>query len=108
MDISRRCRWCICGAQRSAPGELGTDNEVELGYAVMKRYWQKGLATEMVKAILQMAFAPQPENIIALIDPRNGPSRRVAQRAGFHFERNITWKSGPAMLCRKPGEAIFR
>lgn len=88
--------------------ELGTDNEVELGYAMMRRYWHKGLATEMAKAVLQIPFAPHPENIIALIHPRNVSSRRVAEHTGFHLERNITWKSGPAMLYRKPGKAIFR
>jgi len=88
--------------------EIGTDNEVELGYVMMRRYWHRGFATEMAKAVLQMAFAPRPDNIIALIHPHNAPSRRVAERAGFHFERNITWKSGPAMLYRKPGRAIFR
>jgi RimJ/RimL family protein N-acetyltransferase len=81
--------------------EVETDNEVELGYAMMRRYWHKGFATEMAKAVLQMAFAPQRGNVIALIDPQNARSRRLAERAGFHFERNITWKSGPAMLYRK-------
>jgi hypothetical protein len=55
----------------------------------------------MAKAALHNASAQQKlVDVIALIDPRNSRSRFVAQRTGFRFERNIAWKSGPAMLYR--------
>jgi [ribosomal protein S5]-alanine N-acetyltransferase len=88
-----------CGLRRV---ELETGGEVELGYALMSRYWRKGLATEMAQAVLQVAVAQKrPGDVIALIHPRNARPRRVAERAGFQFERNIIWKSGPVMLYRK-------
>ena len=88
-----------CGLRRL---ELMTGGEIELGYATMRQFWGQGLATEMAKGVLRAAIARQRlDSAIALIDPRNLNSRRVAQRASFRFERNITWKSGPAMLFRQ-------
>jgi [ribosomal protein S5]-alanine N-acetyltransferase len=87
-----------CGLRRV---EVGGDNEVELGYVMMRPYWHKGLGIEMTRAILRISFASDAGSIIALIQPQNLPSRRLAQRVGFNFERNVTWKSTPAMLFRK-------
>ena len=87
-----------CGLRRV---DVGGDKEVELGYVAMRPYWHKGLGIEMARAVLRTSFASDAGNIIALIRPQNLMSRRLAHRAGFHFERNVTWKSTPAMLYRK-------
>jgi ribosomal-protein-alanine N-acetyltransferase len=75
--------------------------EVELAYAVASRYWGQGLATEMGKRILNVGFGDLGlENVIALVDEANLPSRRVAERLGFEFERNAMWKSELVTLSR--------
>jgi RimJ/RimL family protein N-acetyltransferase len=63
---------------------VGGEDEVELAYALVADYWNKGLATEMARAILKVAFED-----IGLIDivcftlPANTASRRVMEKAGL-------------------------
>jgi [ribosomal protein S5]-alanine N-acetyltransferase len=81
--------------------EVGGGREVELGYALLDKYWGMGFATEMAREILKLGFDRfQLKSIVALIDADNIRSRRVAEKLGFHFERNVTWKGLPAMLFR--------
>jgi [ribosomal protein S5]-alanine N-acetyltransferase len=81
--------------------EVGGGHEVELGYALLDKYWGVGLATEMAKEILKIGFERfQLESVIALIDAANIRSRRVSEKLGFRFERNVTWKRLPAMMYR--------
>lgn len=59
--------------------QLDSADEVELGYSLVRQYWGKGLATEMVKAILAIGFEDIGlETVIALIDASNSRSTSVA------------------------------
>jgi HAD superfamily hydrolase (TIGR01509 family) len=81
--------------------EVGGGREVELGYALLDKDWGMGFAMEMAREILNLGFDRfQLKSIVALIDADNIRSRRVAEKLGFHFERNVTWKGLPAMLYR--------
>jgi ribosomal-protein-alanine N-acetyltransferase len=81
--------------------QLDGADEIELGYALASRYWRMGLATEMAKAVVAIGFEQlELESLIALVDPPNIASRNVAEKLGFHFERNTMWKSLATMLYR--------
>jgi RimJ/RimL family protein N-acetyltransferase len=55
----------------------------EIGWGLIRSATGKGYATEAAAAAIDWSFATFPlERIISLIDPRNEPSRRVAQRLG--------------------------
>jgi ribosomal-protein-alanine N-acetyltransferase len=87
-----------CGLRRV---QLNSGDEVELAYALVTQYWGMGLATEMSRAILAMGFEQlDSQSVVALVDASNAASRRVAEKLGFHFERNTLWKSLPTMLYR--------
>ena len=74
---------------------------MELASAVAHQYWGMGFATETASAALVIGFqAHWLDNIVLLVDAANTPSRRVAEKLGFDFERNTLWKSVPAMLYR--------
>jgi [ribosomal protein S5]-alanine N-acetyltransferase len=76
-------------------------SEVELNCALLAQYWGKGLATEMARAVLTWGFyRHEMETVIILVDSANVASRRVAEKLGFRFETNVTWKSLPTMLYR--------
>jgi ribosomal-protein-alanine N-acetyltransferase len=76
-------------------------DEVEVGYALVTRYWGMGLATEMAKAMVEIGFERlKRESLIALVIPANVGSQKVAERIGFRFERNTIWKFVPVMLFR--------
>ena len=65
---------------------------LEIGYSVGEEYQRKGFATEGAKAAIKWAFSRFCEininpKIEAYIEHENWPSRRVAEKAGFVFDR---------------------
>ena len=66
--------------------ELGAD-QLEVAYLLLERCRGKGYATETARGLIDHAFdALDRDSIVALIEPDNEPSKRVAARAGFVFE----------------------
>jgi ribosomal-protein-alanine N-acetyltransferase len=66
------------------PWQIGGRTEVEVAYLLDRSVWGRGLATEAARAISAHAFATLPvERLIALIDPANTASRRVAEKIGM-------------------------
>ena len=60
---------------------------VEVGWRLARVTWGRGLATEGGRAALSHAFGPlELESVIAIIDPDNDPSIRVAAKLGMHRE----------------------
>jgi RimJ/RimL family protein N-acetyltransferase len=62
----------------------------ELCWHLARRHWGKGYATEAAKAALAHAFMVwQRAHVISLINPKNLPSIRVAERIGERLEGRI-------------------
>lgn len=81
---------------------LGGAPEVELGYALMPAWWRQGLATELATACVRIAFEDLGrDDLVAFTLPTNHRSRRVMQRLGFTYERDIIWAGMPHVLYRK-------
>ncbi|NYD77508.1 RimJ/RimL family protein N-acetyltransferase [Arthrobacter cupressi] len=64
--------------------------EVEVGYHVVTAHQGKGYATEAAQECLRFAADSGIERVIAIIDPANAPSQRVAEKAGLHLEKKAT------------------
>jgi [ribosomal protein S5]-alanine N-acetyltransferase len=80
---------------------VGGEDEVELAYALVADYWNKGLATEMAKAILEVAFEELGlTEVVCFTLPTNGASRRVMEKAGFEYERDVVHAGLPHVLYR--------
>lgn len=66
---------------------------VEVSYLIDRPYWGRGLATEAVGETLRLGFErykfPQ---IVAIIDPKNVASVRVAEKVGMKYERDVDYK----------------
>jgi ribosomal-protein-alanine N-acetyltransferase len=61
--------------------------ETEVVYALGRRYWGRGLATEAAGAALEFGFTrTRLERIIALAVPANIASRRVMEHLGMRYE----------------------
>ena len=74
---------------------LTPDGRIELGYVIAAKWRRQGFGTEACREILR--FAAQKtgiEEIWALIDPRNKPSLRLAEKLGFREKTVI-----PASAC---------
>ena len=63
--------------------------EVEIGYRLSPDYWGQGLATEAAKAARDRAFDKlKLNNIVSIIQLKNIPSIRVAEKIGMKYERD--------------------
>ena len=62
----------------------------EIGYWCRTRFSGQGYTTEAVRGIAAFAFeALGAKRVEIRCDPRNRPSARVAERAGFHLEGEL-------------------
>ncbi len=86
--------------------EIDGVSEVELLYAVMPEFWGKGLATGMARAIVKIGFERIGlASIVAFTLPTNLASRRVMEKVGFSYQRDIVWAAMPHVLyhLKNPG-----
>ncbi len=75
--------------------EIDGRPEIELTYIFSPSAWGKGYATEIGQAIKQSAFEKMGvERLIALIEPQNEPSERVAIKLGMRLEKEIVRPGG--------------
>lgn len=76
-----------CGLAATAAGD-GSPDEIEIGYLIRRDLWNRGLGTEAARAAVRLCRRrfgrPDP---IALVDPRNAASIRVAEKIGMRWER---------------------
>jgi ribosomal-protein-alanine N-acetyltransferase len=64
--------------------------EVEVGWAIVPERWGQGLATELAHASVDVAFNHlELDNIVAIALPGNAASRRVMEKSGLTYERDI-------------------
>ena len=76
--------------------------EVELGYRVAAARWGQGISTEMAEALVGVAREPLGlEEIVAFTLPYNVASRRVMEKVGFRYERDIEWAALAHVLYRQ-------
>ncbi len=79
--------------------------ETEIAYAVASDYWDRGLATEMADAIVDIAFRKlNLADLVAFTLPTNVASRRVMEKVGFSYERDIQHAGLPHVLYRRTSE----
>jgi len=71
-----------CSLETAADGK-----SLELGYWIGEPFWRRGIATEAVHALVDMAFRTRDiEHIDARCRVINPASRRVLQKSGFQFQ----------------------
>jgi ribosomal-protein-alanine N-acetyltransferase len=91
------------GLQRT---HVGGRDEVEVGWAVTSRRWGEGFATELGAASVRFGFERlQLREIVSYTLPDNVASRRVMEKLGFAFEREIEHAGLPHVLYRLVADA---
>jgi len=64
--------------------------EVEVGYRLARQCWGRGFATEAAIAVRELAFSDFGlDRLIALIDPANQRSIKVARKLGMTYESDV-------------------
>jgi RimJ/RimL family protein N-acetyltransferase len=77
-------------------------NDVEAGWAVIPERWGQGLATELAHACVEVGFGPLGLlELVAFTLPDNLASRRVMEKAGFTYEREIVHAGLSHVLYRR-------
>jgi len=80
---------------------IGQKDEVEIAYGLLPEFWNRGLATEFVKAVVSIGLSElRLSSLVCVTKPDNLASRRVMEKAGFEFERDIIYKDEPHLLFR--------
>jgi ribosomal-protein-alanine N-acetyltransferase len=66
--------------------------ETEVLYALARRAWGRGLATEAARAAVDFGFGPAGlPRIIALVHPDNVASQRVLAKLGLTYKHDLTF-----------------
>jgi [ribosomal protein S5]-alanine N-acetyltransferase len=81
--------------------EIGGATEVEVGYALAVEAWGQGYATEMAEALAAHGEAAGHGPLVAYVEPSNAASRRVLEKAGFRYERDLVHHGRDHVLYRK-------
>lgn len=64
--------------------------EIEVGYRLARKFWKTGFATEAAMAVRELAFSDfDIDRLIAIIDPDNWPSIRVAEKLGMKYDGEL-------------------
>lgn len=74
--------------------------EVNLGYALRRDLWRQGLASEACRAVLAATSDLCLEEVVAVIDPDNRRSQRLAEGLGLRLWRRTTWSGLPRLVYR--------
>jgi ribosomal-protein-alanine N-acetyltransferase len=74
--------------------------EVELAWLVHPDHWGQGYAGELAAPARDLAFSRGLSSVVAMTLPTNTRSRRVMEKLGMTFERDITHVGLPHVLYR--------
>ena len=73
--------------------DLDGQAEVEIGYRLARSAWGQGYATEAALAVRDYAFTTLGiKRLIAMVDPSNVASIRVAEKIGMHYEKDVVFE----------------
>jgi len=69
--------------------------DIEIAYRLHKKFWGKGYATELTKALIQWGFQNLTvDKLIAATDPENSASQNVLKKAGLDYKGKVKWYNG--------------
>jgi RimJ/RimL family protein N-acetyltransferase len=82
---------------------VGGNDEVEIMYGLHAKHWGHGLTTEFARELKTLALDHLAlPNVVAFTLPTNTGSRRVMEKIGLVYERDVEWKGLPHVLYRSP------
>lgn len=70
--------------------DLRIEPEANLGYVLARRFWNRGLTTEAVRAVIDCAFRrPDIHRVWAICEVNNRASARVLEKSGMTCEGTL-------------------
>lgn len=81
--------------------QVDEQEELEIAYSLLPKFWNKGYATEAAQKCKAYAFERQlAESLISIISLANVPSQRVAIKNGMAIEKETTYRTIPVYIFR--------
>jgi len=73
------------------------EHKIDIGYLLAKKFWGKGIMTEVVNVFIDEAFRQESiQRIGAVCDTDNPASKRVMEKAGMEYEgKLLSWMIHP-------------
>jgi len=76
--------------------------EVEVAYGLMEEFWGRGYATELAVESVRVGFTElRFPDLVCFTLTTNLASKRVMEKAGFRYERDIVYADLPHLLYRQ-------
>ena len=75
--------------------------QVEAGWTIAPERWGQGLATELGAAAIEAARGHGIEELVSITLPHNAASRRVMEKLGFAYDRDIDYWGWEHVLYRR-------
>lgn len=76
--------------------------EPEIKWALVRRFWGKGFASEAARAVQRVALNHFAKPPISLIGAQNLPSIKLALSVGASLEKEILFRGNPFHIYRHP------
>ncbi len=89
----------IAGMQPLGAGEF--HGQFELGWWIWKDFWGQGMALEAITPFIIHARNMGLRRLLAVIDPPNAASIRVAEKLGMHFDCTVNARETVATRANK-------
>lgn len=81
--------------------ELGGQVEVEVGCALLAPFWRQGLASEILTALVGIAFkCLELRDLVGFALPHNLASIRILDKLGFGYEKDVEYAGRRHVLYR--------
>jgi len=107
QPIIERASGSIVGYTGVATAIIDDIDRLEWGWRLVPSARGRGYATEATTALLEVADTHDNGEMLCIIDPENHASRRVADKVGFRWWRQLDWNGDPAdpvdLLVRSVG-----
>ena len=76
-------------------------DEIEVGYGFLPEFWGRGLATEVARTCVGIGLERvELSSVVAITLPTNVASRRVMEKTGLTYEREIPHQGVAHLLFR--------
>ena len=80
---------------------VGGRSEVELMWFIHPDHWNRGYATELAREAVRVAFEVlELDDVVAFTVRGNAASRRVMEKLGMTYERDVEHAGPPHVLYR--------
>lgn len=81
--------------------EKSESKEAELGYMILPEFWGKGIAGKVAAQLVDFAKNhSQIDELFAIIDPKNIPSRKILTNNGFEHQEYKDFDGLPGEILR--------